>query len=252
MTSSFLSDFVEKILSLGEIRTKEIDGRIYSEERLGCLHAPENTPPAELQFKTLLGLTGYLTENIDAVSHGLNDGVFLHVFDFNQVDLHGNLKPEADNRRFQYAQANLHAESFRFGQWYDLETFIIAIQSMFVADESTEALLSVIGHLANEVIVEHKDEGFGQSVQVKTGITTKSQVKIVNPMTLRPYRTFREVEQPESQFIFRLRKKESMQCALFEADGGKWKLDAITNIKRWLEDKLSTCPTDLHKAIVIG
>lgn len=55
--------------------------------------------------------------------------------------------------------------------------------------------------------------------------------------TLRPYRTFREVEQPASEFVFRLRSLngEVPWCALFEADGGKWKLDAVLKIKAWLE-----------------
>jgi hypothetical protein len=56
---------------------------------------------------------------------------------------------------------------------------------------------------------------------------------------LSPYRTFRELNQPESAFIFRMRgggEGKAPQCALFEADGGKWKLDAVQAIKLWLAD----------------
>ena len=76
-----------------------------------------------------------------------------------------------------------------------------------------------------------------QSVTVKTGIASVSNVKVPNPVVLRPYRTFTEIEQPESRFIFRM--QEGGLCALFEADGGAWEKKAVINIKEYLSDKLS-------------
>jgi hypothetical protein len=32
------------------------------------------------------------------------------------------------------------------------------------------------------------------------------------------------------------------ECALFEADGGKWKLDAVLTMKAWLEEKALGLP----------
>jgi hypothetical protein len=54
---------------------------------------------------------------------------------------------------------------------------------------------------------------------------------------LSPYRTFREVAWPESEFVFRLRSRGGgvPECALFEADGGKWKLDEVVTIETWLD-----------------
>lgn len=54
---------------------------------------------------------------------------------------------------------------------------------------------------------------------------------------LRPYRTFREVEQPASRFVLRLQSGQGdgmPKAALFEADGGAWRLTAIEAIARWL------------------
>jgi hypothetical protein len=68
----------------------------------------------------------------------------------------------------------------------------------------------------------------------------KTAEKIRARVTLAPYRTFREVEQPRSEFLFRLRNKAPdnlPECALFEADGGRWKLDAMLTIKEWLKDR---------------
>ncbi|MDX9788858.1 MAG: hypothetical protein RBT11_18930 [Desulfobacterales bacterium] len=238
-----LAAFVDKILSLGAIQKTEIGGRIYTKGAMTLVQAPEHSGPGTLKFRTLRGLADYVFKNADITC--LED-TFLHVHDFNRVLLQGHLIPAACNTRFLYAEAELHAKSFGFGVWYDLENFIIALQSMFVADDATESLLGLLRHLANEHVVENKDDGFSQGVQIKTGITTKSQVKITNPMTFRPYRTFRDIEQPPSQFIFRLRKGDKgLLCVLFESDGEAWKLDAIAGIKAWLE-------AQLPEAIVIG
>ncbi|GAG24824.1 unnamed protein product, partial [marine sediment metagenome] len=88
------------------------------------------------------------------------------------------------------------------------------------------------------------DNKFSQSLQIKTSLTTKANVVIENPINLKPYRTFREVDQPESNFILRYidskhpqNRSGGIEAALFEGDGGAWKLEAIQNIKNWLTEK---------------
>lgn len=46
-------------------------------------------------------------------------------------------------------------------------------------------------------------------------------------------RTFQEVDQPASKFIFRMR--EGMQSALFMADNNQWQVEAKNNIKRYIQ-----------------
>ena len=61
-----------------------------------------------------------------------------------------------------------------------------------------------------------------------------------NPVTLCPFRTFVEVKQPESRFVFRMRQSEGrgVECAVFEADGGAWKNAAMSNVKEYLKKEL--------------
>ena len=62
---------------------------------------------------------------------------------------------------------------------------------------------------------------------------------VPNPVTLKPYRTFLEVDQPASDFIFRMKEYSgSIGCALFEADGGAWKMEAMQNMEAYLQDEL--------------
>nr|ABP73607.1 hypothetical protein [Bacillus thuringiensis] len=68
-------------------------------------------------------------------------------------------------------------------------------------------------------------------------LATVDEVAVPNPVSLQPYRTFVEVAQPESDFIFRM--KDGPRCSLYEADGGAWKLEAIKNIKEYLNAELA-------------
>lgn len=89
-------------------------------------------------------------------------------------------------------------------------------------------------------IASYGDDGITQKATVKTGLASRGDAVIPSPVTLKPYRTFTEVDQPESRFVFRMKedKYEGVQCALFEADGGAWKLQAMENIKGYLEREL--------------
>lgn len=83
---------------------------------------------------------------------------------------------------------------------------------------------------------------FAIGKDLKTGIASKAYAVVPSPCSLQPFRTFLEVEQPASQFIFRMRGDRSIECALFEADGGAWKREAMRNVKEYLTDKLAGVP----------
>lgn len=68
----------------------------------------------------------------------------------------------------------------------------------------------------------------------------KAQKKVEPKVKLKPYRTFREIEQPASVFLFRLKNRDGAppECALFEADGGAWKLEATDKIGKYFAGEL--------------
>ena len=92
--------------------------------------------------------------------------------------------------------------------------------------------------------VEVSDDGVTQNVEAKTGAVLKTKATIPNPVRLAPFRTFTEVEQPESAFVLRI--NQNMQVALFEADGGAWRQEAMKDIQAYLIEALSdedgNCP----------
>ena len=121
----------------------------------------------------------------------------------------------------------------------DVETFIINMQTAFVPSEVVDGVLRIVGNLKEESSAQTMDDGVSQSVTAKAGIAKVENVKLPNPITQAPYRTFLEVQQPESKFVIRIRKGQAgPSCALFEADGGAWELEAVLRIKEWLQKEL--------------
>src|SRR5699024_5213817 len=114
--------------------------------------------------------------------------------------------------------------------YHDMEQLIIALQSKFTRiakGDDRDLILKVVGNVKEENIRNTGDDGMTQAVTIRTGIAGAEGVKVPNPVELAPYRTFLEVKQPESDFIFRM--KVGPRGAIFEADGGVWRNKAIAN-----------------------
>ena len=81
------------------------------------------------------------------------------------------------------------------------------------------------------------NQSISQEVSVRTGAVLKEQQTVQPIVRLQPYRTFLEVEQPASDFLLRLDKEG--HPALYEADGGAWKLEAKRSIAAYLGEQLA-------------
>jgi len=236
MEPTFLTDAINRLIELQPKIATDNDQRQFIDPKFREILLPDYTSPEPIGFLTLSGLIRFIKEDLA----DRKDLCFVHVYSDREVFLYGSINPDNFNKRFCYAKAENKISGFQFSShqspyWHDLEAFIIQLQGLFVKTESIDNMISMLGHLANETILEKKDDGFSQQINIKTGITTKSQIKVENPIELQPYRTFREVAQPASNFILRLKNKDGFSCALFEGDGGAWRLQAIKNITEHLE-----------------
>ncbi len=145
-----------------------------------------------------------------------------------------------------YASAILYqshcdiVSSFSPGREYDHETFMIALRSQFRPSEDRDYLLEMLASVSSQATVKSEDNGLGQQVSVNKGICNVQMQPIKSIVRLRPYRTFQEVEQPESEFLVRLSvdSEGGVRVALHEADGGMWRLDARRNIALYLAQAL--------------
>jgi hypothetical protein len=119
------------------------------------------------------------------------------------------------------------------------ENFVIALRSLFIQDSQLDDLVRLAGNLASGSEIRQQDDGFTQQATVKAGVIMVAEKTMLPRVKLTPFRTFREATQPSSEYVFRVKGDDKGNyCALFEADGGTWKLQAIDNVKDWLSNQL--------------
>ena len=123
-----------------------------------------------------------------------------------------------------------------FGRYMDTELFNTQLLSKFIDTPARAELFRVIKSMTKEQGCTTTDDGISQVITTKQGVSMAQNVVFQNPVPLKPMRTFTEVDQPESNFT--LRVDEDANCALYEADGGAWKNEAVINIHDYLKNNL--------------
>jgi hypothetical protein len=225
---------IQKIVDLGAATEHPIDGRTYTDKHLSLVK-----PPVAEAFSvgTLDGFVNMLEAGID--SFDAKDFV-VHIVDHEEVRL---AKREADTYGDRIAALVAKPTEgitvFRyFNAWGAQEDFIIGLQSHFQDSEDLKKLLDLASHIDLKESVKLADTGVSQEVTAQKGVAFREQVEVKARLSLKPFRTFRELDQPASDFIFRV--KNGVGFALFEADGGAWKIAAINAIAAWLKNRLHT------------
>jgi len=182
-----------------------------------------------LEVHTLQALTDYLSSGDAALS--VTPKLLLHIVEPGRVELLSEIFG-AWQQRHTLAVATLTRDAFPYGQFMDQETFKIRLAAGFAETPDRATLINFAGNLQDKQIVTSVDDGISQNVTVQTGVAQVENVEVHPYFDLAPYRTFAEIPQPPSRFVFRM--APGAKCALFEADGGAWKLDAIEAIAQWL------------------
>lgn len=248
----WLKGAMEYLVGLGEVAkavefdTVEIKDRIYTRTVFEPVREPV---PSSVQLHSLQGLVDYFKAlfAVDRV-HELEDPGFevpvaLHVVGPRSVDLISGSFGDF-RQRVTYATAEpVDGNSFRFGQFMDPETFVVALQSMFVDYGDRKRILEVVGNLTAELVKTSLDDGVTQTVAVRQGIARAAETQITNPVTLAPLRTFADVDQPAGEFILRFRAGDELpKVALFEVDDGRWRREALDRIKGFFAANLPDVP----------
>ncbi|MCC0752635.1 hypothetical protein KGF47_18105 [Clostridioides sp. ZZV13-5731] len=226
-----LTDLFNRVMEVGarKIETKEIDGVTYTTDRLKPVY---REPVSIIKLRTLDGLIDYIKSAADSkVKKG---NLLIQIESPGSVRLFSELL-ESGGRDI-YVECDALLPRINFDYSLDTEEFNIMLQSSFVDTEDKKLLLKVSGNVKETSVKTVQDDGVSQVVAMSTGVASVEDVILPNRVKLKPYRTFAEVDQPESEFIFRV--KEGITFKLIEADGGAWRLDAIKNIKEYLEKKL--------------
>ena len=230
---------IDRILELGKVEILNIHGDDYSTKPINRIDNEQRANAIDMF--TLSGLIEYIKNTHDKKP---NNSYIVHIKSPTEVQLISEL----DRDRKREVLAIVHAETpeFRFNHEIEREQFTIGVQSKFVdgQDDDKALILKFAGTVKNGSVTEYSDDGVSQKATVKNGVSTMTEAIVPSPCTLTPYRTFTEVTQPKSQFIFRLNEGRDnvIYCALYEADGNAWRVDAKRNIKEYLDAQLKGVP----------
>lgn len=234
---------------LAPIETANVDGRRYTRQDLKPVEEPV---VSAIRISTLSSLADLCTSKFeqlksDVVStavagfEGFNpQRHVVHVVSEKQVQVVTAVSNVWKRREVLIDCQLTETTPFTLGRFLTQDEFIIAVLSCFVQSDERDYVAKLAGNAMAEHVTTAQDDGVSQIMGLRSGATLADKATVKNIVKLRLYRTFREVEQPESQFLFRLKQSDQNipQFAFFEADGGGWKLDATENVARYLRTRL--------------
>ena len=226
---------LEYIVGLSKAEIQEVNGSKYSDKRLTRID--EELRAEHVSLFTLNSLIDYIKSNTDTIK----GKCLVHVVSPTEVELISELDKDRKRETLAYVTASI--PKINLNSFMSQEEFIIMMQSQFSNDETQpndkEIVLQVAGNVIDKTVADYGDDGISQKATIRTGIATNDDVKVPNPVILVPYRSFQEILQVPSSFVFRMRQGDrGVSCALFEADGGAWKIDSVLRVKQFLQNQL--------------
>lgn len=244
-----LKDALEHVEGLARENEKteviEICGHTYANKSLKRYDNADKA--AALEASSLTALIDYI-----GACHGefpKDTDMIIHIVNPKQVRLISAL--DAERTRECLFEVNAEVNEFRFGHWYDQEAFMIELQANFQPSEDLALVQKMAGNVERKNDQSYSDDGISQVATMTVGAAAKADVIVPNPVHLVPYRTFQEVEQPASAFVFRVGDKGEPTFMLQEAQNGLWRNEAVANIKAYLAQEVSHMQPDVKDRITI-
>lgn len=228
------ADAIKEIRSTAIGEVQDIEGKKFHVNHAGA-KALEYPAPDTLHVFSLSQLVSYIMDTLE------DEECFVNVLSHDRVQV--GLKARTKNEKLQFivnSDFSKQFEAFPFGEKLEQEEFIIELQTKFVKDAALEQLLALTNKVKADRVTESGDDGYSQVVTTKVGAHLAATEKVPNLWYLKTYKTFAEIEQPVIPYILRLhqRSSEMPEFALYDCDGGKWKLGTTMAIRSWLKDQL--------------
>lgn len=221
----------------------EICGKTYCTKDLQRYDKKPKASP--IQASSLTALVDYIRDCHDEFSGRM----IIQIDNPKEVKLLSALNGDRERETLFYCRAIV--SEFCFDRWYDQENFIINLQANFAPTSDLTLIQQVAGNVEAKTVATYGDDGITQKATVSRGIAGKEDVIVPNPCILTPYRTFQEIEQPSSTFVFRIGDDGRPKFKLIEADNSIWMCDAVNSIKEFFKITLSKMPDEVSSKITI-
>lgn len=229
MTAEAITAIKDLGTTADEHRVIEHSGKMFL---VNGSNVEEFIPQDQVESISVVSLSAMIEyiQNQDDTSQNL----FIHIVSprkvvlFTQADSHG--------RRQVLMCARVMTDEPDIGSFMDAESMNIELQTRFMQNEDRDILLKIVGNIRDEAVKKYSDDGVSQKVTIETGTATVGDAKVPREVSLIPFRTFSELEQPAANFIFRMR--DGGRGALIELTNGSWQLIAMNAIATYFVDNL--------------
>lgn len=112
----------------------------------------------------------------------------------------------------------------------------VALQTRFQPTEDRNYAMQLLSQITTGAKVTYNDTGVATTIVTQKGVSLQQNSTIRPIITLKPYRTFQELEQPDGTFLIRI---DERGITFTEADGGMWKLAARKSIVAYFMEHLA-------------
>ncbi|MGM9627283.1 MAG: hypothetical protein ACI3V4_04220 [Faecousia sp.] len=236
---------IEKIQELCAPQLIKVDGHNYLADRSGCT---EVKPELEMVENINLSSLDALVKFVKTEAIQRHDTVYITIPDHKTVQC--LTSPNNDlrlNREYLYTAHATDVPGWSEKVTLSFEEALIALRTRFQPATDTEYALRLLSNITTGGKVTYNDNGVATSIVTRKGIDLQSNEAIKPIIKLRPYRTFQEVQQPESQFLIRINERG---ITFIEADGGMWKMEARNTVKKYLEESLKA-EADAGRVVIV-
>ena len=224
-----LAEFIDKIAYMAKERfeIKEIDAKKYS--YLDLIPIKESKYPT-LTMSSLDGLISWLNSNPNS------DQFIVTIEDNRTIIVQSKMYGEFKQRdKYIICECDSFAKSTQISN-ADLNNFIIFLQTNFVDTPEKANLLKAISKIKTDNGVKLSDDGVSQVVTVEQGVKRLTEAEIKPIVTLCPYVTFAEIQQPGCKYLFRINNSNDFPSfSLHEVNDALWLYKIKNDIKNYLE-----------------
>lgn len=230
---------IEKIQELSQNQILREGGHTYVVDGSGCYSQvrPEMDKQGCITLHSLDALIMMIkTEGIVGMEDGRSP-LYITIPDHKSVRCFGHPDPEYRMERdYPYAVTATDVPGWDGKVTMSFDEAMIALRTRFQATPDSEYALKLLSDITAGSKITLNDNGIATSVVSRSGVALQTNTPIRPIITLKPYRTFQEVEQPASQFLIRVSERG---ITFVEADGGMWKLAARKTVRDYLAEKLA-------------
>ena len=229
-----LKEFIEHIQKTTQPQIQNIDGVAFAITHDGMVEEilPTIFHPSTLKLNSL----DALVKLVKTEASEMDTPLYITIPDHMTVRCFGQPNEEEQYyRQVYYETAATDVPGCGEKNTLGFEEAQIALRTRFQETSDTLYAMKLVSDISLGAKVIYNDNGIATTITTQKGVALQTNEQIRPLVKLRPYRTFQEVEQPESIFLIRVSDRG---ISFIEADGGMWKLATRETIKRFLEERM--------------